>query len=236
MKGAFTDAKRNKPGRFALARSGTLFLDEISELTGALQVKLLRVLQQGEYEPLGSTEPVRSDVRIIAATNSDLKSLLGAGRIREDFYYRINVIKINLPPLLERRDDIPLLVDHFVRIFNLKMNKTLCGVDDEVMALLMAYDFPGNIRELENIIEHAFVLCRETRISVKHLPQDLTVRQEHVPEEQGPSIRSLVDAERSLIMDALKQHGGSRSRAARQLGMHPSTLWRKMKKLNMMPS
>ena len=158
-KGAFTDAKKNKHGRFTLAENGTLFLDEIGDLSAALQIKLLRVLQEGEFDPLGATRPVKTNARIIAATNKDLNQLLSVGQMREDFYYRINVIKINLPPLSKRREDIPLLVEHFVKKFNMKKNCKIAGVSEEVMEFFMKYDFKGNIRELENILEHSFVLC-----------------------------------------------------------------------------
>jgi len=172
VKGAFTDAKEDKPGRFALAEKGTLFLDEIAELSTALQVKLLRVLQQKEYEPLGATFPIKANVRIIAATNQELSQLLARGTFREDLYYRLNVVKIELPPLSERREDIPLLVDHFINQFNLKKGKKIIGMPHHVLNVLMKYEFPGNVRELENIIEHAFVLCHSSQIEIEHLPKE----------------------------------------------------------------
>ena len=172
-RGAFTDAKTDKPGRFARAAGGTLFLDEIGDLPLPLQVKLLRVLQEGEYEPLGSSKPQKSDARIIAATNRDLAALMAEGRFREDLYYRINVIKLTLPRLADRREDIPLLVDHFINHFNARTGKRIGGLSFEALRLLMQHDFPGNIRELENIIEHGFVLCRGRVITLEHLPRDL---------------------------------------------------------------
>jgi PAS domain S-box-containing protein len=228
--GAFTDAKKDKPGRFALAEGGTVFLDEVAELPTALQVKLLRVLQEKEFEPLGSTQPVKANVRIIAATNRDLKSLLPKGHFREDLYYRLNVIRIELPPLSERREDIPLLIEHFLRQFNLKKGKNITGVSEDVLDLLMRHDFPGNVRELENIIEHAYVLCRQSRISVEHLPPEFTkaLERRHPRTKRGEN--KIRDAEARVIMDTLEKHGGNRSKAATELGMNRTTLWRKMKK------
>ena len=183
-KGAFTGAIKDKPGRFALAEGGTLFLDEVGDLSTALQVKLLRVLQERKYEPLGGTKSVKADIRIVAATNQDLQALLAQGSFREDLYYRINVIKIELPPLAERREDVPLLVDHFIRQFNIRMGKRITGVSKEVLNLFMQYDFPGNIRELENIIEYAYVLCRDSEITTAHLPKDLLDKGRLVPGRQ----------------------------------------------------
>ena len=158
--GAFTDARRDKPGRFALANGGTIFLDEIGDISSAMQARLLRVLQERVYEPLGGVEPVKTDVRVIAATNKSLGKLVEQGRFREDLFYRIHVIRIELPSLRDRREDIPLLIDHFIARFNRLKGKDIAGVSDPVLARLMEHDFPGNVRELENIIEHAFVLCR----------------------------------------------------------------------------
>jgi PAS domain S-box-containing protein len=231
VKGAFTDAKKNKPGRFALAKNGTLFLDEIGDLSAALQVKLLRVLQEREYEPLGSTRPVKSNARIITATNRDLNLLLSQGRLREDFYYRINVIKINLPPLSKRREDIPLLVEHFVNKFNLKQNKKIAGISDEVMEFFMEYDFNGNIRELENIIEHSFVLCRDSLITMDHLSTDLQKTYKDKKTMSSDSSSRLQEAEKKIILHALNKYHGNRKKTAAELNINASTLWRKMKKL-----
>lgn len=230
-RGAFTDAKTDKPGRFARAAGGTLFLDEIGDLPLPLQVKLLRVLQEGEYEPLGSSKPQKSDARIIAATNRDLAALMAGGRFREDLYYRINVIKLTLPRLADRREDIPLLVDHFINHFNARTGKRIGGLSFEALRLLMQHDFPGNIRELENIIEHGFVLCRGRVITLEHLPRDL---QGVSPTAEAPvksGNASLKDAEAAVIRSLLAEHGGSRAKTARALGINPSTLWRKMKRL-----
>lgn len=181
VKGAFTDAKKDKLGRFALANGGTIFLDEIGDMSPSLQVKLLRVLQEKEYEPLGSTGPRKTDVRIIAATNQDLSQLMREGKFRDDLFYRLNVVKLELPPLSKRREDIPLLIDAFVQKFNAKMGKQITGVSDEALRLLLEHDYPGNIRELENIIEHAFVLGRGERIDVDCLPKEFIEVQEAIP-------------------------------------------------------
>jgi PAS domain S-box-containing protein len=231
VKGAFTDAKQDKPGRFARAEGGTLFLDEIGDLPVSVQVKLLRVVQNGEYEPLGATKPVKSNVRIIAATHQNLPQLLAQGKFREDLYYRLNVIKITLPPLTKRREDIPLLVDHFIHKFNIKMAKRINGVSPEVMDFFMMYDFPGNIRELENIIEHAFVLCRDAVITMEHLPQDVKARSHPIADKPSTAPLPLEEVEARIIADILRKHNGNRQKAARELGMDRTTLWRKMKKL-----
>jgi transcriptional regulator with PAS, ATPase and Fis domain len=168
--GAFTDARRDKPGRFALAQKGTIFLDEIGDISPAMQTRLLRVLQERVYEPLGSVESVATDVRVLAATHQDLGELVQVGRFREDLFYRIHVVRLELPRLCQRREDIPLLTDHFIAKFNRLQGKDVVGVADDVLARLMEYDFPGNVRELENVIEHAFVLCRSGLIQIQHLP------------------------------------------------------------------
>ena len=171
VRGAFTDARRDKPGRFELAKGGTIFLDEIGDMSFALQSKLLRVIQDGEIQPLGSTKTVYSDARIIAATNKNLKSMVAEAAFREDLFYRLNVINIELPPLKSRHEDIPVLVDHFLNRFRLVTGKTVKQLSSKAMAALMDYDFPGNVRELENAIEHAFVLCKGNVIEAEHLPK-----------------------------------------------------------------
>ncbi|MFH0814461.1 MAG: sigma 54-interacting transcriptional regulator [Pseudomonadota bacterium] len=231
VKGAFTDAKKDKPGRFALAEGGTLFLDEIGDLSLSLQVKLLRVLQEKEYEPLGGTKSVKANARIIAATNKDLAELLSRGKFRDDLYYRINVIKVTLPPLSQRREDIPYLVEHFIRQFNLKTGKRITQVADEVLNLFMEYGFPGNIRELENIIEYAFVLCRGVEITTAHLPRDFAQKAFPPPETKPGQGKRLEHAEAQAILDTLKKYHGHRGKAAKELGIHVTTLWRKMEKL-----
>ena len=233
VKGAFTDAKQNKPGRFALAEGGTLFLDEVGDLSFPMQVKLLRVLQEREYEPLGATKTVKADVRILAATHFDLLDLVHRKKFRQDLYYRLNVVKINLPPLCERREDIPLLIDHFLEQFNLRMGKNIAGVSEDVLQCLMAYEYPGNVRELENIIEHACVLCRGRRIEIAHLPPEVNDAAESPLEKDSPgsdSLPVLRATEIQLIRKTLAKHQGNRIQAARELGLHKTTLWRKMKR------
>ena len=228
--GAFTGAKRDKPGRFSLADGGTLFLDEIGDISPALQVRLLRVLQDKVYEPLGGTQSVHSKARVITATNKDLTSLIKAGTFRQDLFYRINVVRIELPPLRQRKEDIPLLLEHFIAHFNHLQGKCITGASPEVMALLMAHDFPGNIRELENIIEHAFVLCPDQIITSEHLPPELAAR--ILPAQCGSDmLTTLRTLEAQTIREALKRNGHNRQAAARELGVHKSTLFRKMKRL-----
>ena len=230
VKGAFTDAKKDKPGRFALANGGTIFLDEIGDMSPALQVKLLRVLQDREYERLGGTSTVKVDVRVVAATNKDLVTLVRSRQFRDDLYYRLNVVKVDLPPLLRRREDISLLVEHFVEKFNLKSGKNLSGVSHEVMTFLMRYDFPGNVRELENIIEHAFVMCKGDMIELRHLPPELVDWSKEAPLEENVADGPLQRAEAESIRKALERNRGNRLRTARELGIDRSTLWRKIKR------
>ncbi len=228
--GAFTDARSDKAGRFAVAEGGTIFLDEIGDISAAMQVRLLRVLQEKVYEPLGGVEPVAADVRVVAATHRDLGALVEQGGFREDLYYRINVMRLELPLLRERREDIPLLVDHFIDRFNRMQERDIVGVSDDVLALLMNHDFPGNARELENIIEHAFVLCRSSVIEIEHLPPEIAGGAASMP----PRLRTgltLQEMERVLIADALRRHDGNRRAAADELGIHPSTLFRKLRDL-----
>ncbi len=226
-KGAFTDAKRDKPGRFDLAKGGTLFLDEIGDISPALQVRLLRVLQEKTYEPLGGTEAVRSDVRIVAATNQRLLEKVYDGSFREDLYYRLNVLRLELPPLRERRCDMPLLVEHFRNRLNAETGKSIEAIDDSVMGAIMRHDFPGNIRELENLLQHAFVLCKESVIHLHHMPKELAYGVLH---ESGKGSLSLDEIGKRAIRDALEDNVANRTAAAKQLGINPSTLYRKMKR------
>jgi len=227
VKGAFTDAKHDKPGRFTLAEGGTIFLDEIADVSPGTQAKLLRVLESKEYEPLGGTLTIKADVRIVAATNKDLQRLVNLGQFRDDLYYRLNVVKIELPSLKDRRMDIPLLIEHFIRKFNKKTGKDIHGVSDEVMRVLMNHSYPGNIRELENSIEHAFILCKGSQLHLKHLPSYL--REQKVPAIKKRSIREI---EEDHILQTLQNYGGNVTKAAQELGVHRTTLWRKLKRIS----
>jgi PAS domain S-box-containing protein len=232
--GAFTDARRDKPGRFALAKGGTLFLDEIGETSPALQVRLLRVLQERVYEPLGATKPERADVRIIVATNRDLLDGCREGAFREDLYYRINVVRLELPPLRRRSEDVPLLAEQFVARFNRLQGRSLAGITPDALSLLMAYDWPGNVRELENAIERAFVLCPSGRIGVEHLPETIAGARPPGPPSGGGALRDARNAiEAQAIQAALDRTGGNRAAAARELGIHKTTLFRKIKALGL---
>jgi PAS domain S-box-containing protein len=225
--GAFTDAKKDKPGRFLLADGGTIFLDEIGDISPALQVRLLRVLQERVIEPLGGISPVPVNVRVIAATNKNLQKQVKSGLFREDLYYRIKVIHLKLPKLKERRQDIPLLVDHLIAKFNHLQDKNIELVAPEAMHQLINHDYPGNIRELENIIEQAFVLCRGNIIEVKHLPVEMQPEINTNSDFFPPM--SLQSMEKRLIIETLQRRQGNRLKTAKELDINPSTLYRKMK-------
>lgn len=228
--GAFTGAHKDKPGRFGLAKGGTIFLDEIGEVSPALQVRLLRVLQERTYEPLGATRSESADVRVIVATNKDLTGQVRQRLFREDLYYRVNVVRIELPPLRRRKEDIPLLVEQFVARFNRLQQKSVQGVGAEALSLLMAYDWPGNIRELENAIERAFILCNDKNIGIGHLPGELTAHGAAISKDNDiRSAHDILDAQ--AIVSALARNNFNRQAAARELGIHKTTLFRKMKKL-----
>jgi len=227
-KGAFTDAKADKPGQFALAAGGTLLLDEIGEMDASLQVKLLRVLNNGEYRPLGSARTLHTDARILASTNANLEMAIAKGTFRQDLYYRINVVNITIPPLCERPEDIPMLVEHFLAAFRNKSGKQIACVSPEALALLRRHPLPGHVRELENAIEHAFVMCHGAEITPDHLPPHITT---YVPVADGGNGHSL--NEKEMILQTLRRYHGNRSKAATELGMHRSTLWRKMKTLDL---
>jgi len=232
--GAFTDAKKDKPGRFALAEGGTIFLDEIGDISASVQVKLLRVLQDKTYEPVGGISPVKADVRIITATNKKLDALVKEGKFRDDLYYRINVMKLELPPLRDKKEDIPLLVEHFIGRFNRLHNKNICCVTNEVTTALLAYDYPGNIRELENIIEHCFVLCQSEIIEAKHLPASIRPSSK-LDKTQAGKPATIKQMEILLMTQALRRNKGNKTAAAKELGINTSTLFRKMKALNVKP-
>jgi len=225
--GAFTDARSDRAGRFEAARGGTIFLDEIGDVPPSLQVRLLRVLQEFSYEPLGSNETVDADVRVVTATNRDLDELVEEGTFRRDLYYRINVVSLTLPPLRERKEDIPLLVDHFINRFNRRRAASVEGVSDAAMAALEAHGYPGNVRELENAVEHAFVLCRGGLIEPEHLPASIAEKARGAaPLASAPA--TLEEMEKALISRALRRHEGNKTKAAEQLGIHKSTLYRKL--------
>ncbi|MEN6616068.1 MAG: sigma-54 dependent transcriptional regulator, partial [Syntrophorhabdus sp.] len=226
--GAFTDAKKDKIGRFVLADGGTIFLDEMGDISPALQVRLLRVLQEREVEPLGATKPVKVDIRVIAATNKDLAGLVREGKFREDLYYRIRVIHLALPSLKDKREDIPLLVDHIIAKYNRLQGKNIAGISFEALTKLMGYDFPGNVRELENIIEQAFVLCRGDIIELHHLPPEVRPA---ISSSEDIGVTNMKSMERHLIAETLRRYNGNRRRAARDLGIDASTLYRKIKNL-----
>ncbi len=228
--GAFTDAKKDKPGRFALAQGGSIFLDEIGDISPALQIRLLRVLQDKIYEPLGGTESVKADVRIIAATNKNLEQLVKEGKFREDLFYRLNVVSIMLPPLRERKEDIPLLINHFIDRFNKLKNKNITSVSDEVLAILMRHDFPGNVRELENIIEYAFILCHDQVIRVAHLPEHFRTKyaDKDLSELAGQSLAAI---QKRAIEQALIRNNWKRLATARELNIDKGTLRRMMERL-----
>jgi PAS domain S-box-containing protein len=226
VRGAFTDARRDKPGRIAQAEGGTLFLDEVGDLPQVLQIKLLRFLQERVYEPLGSNRSIRADVRVIAATHRDLENMAHAGEFREDLYYRLNVMQIRIPPLRERMEDVPLLAAHFIQRFRDRSGKNIHRLSDDVLSRLMRHDFPGNVRELENIIERAFILCQGEEIGAECLPQHLLTGN-NAP---ASGLDALEQVEREAVRQALARHDNNRTRAARELGIHRSTLIRKIKR------
>lgn len=227
--GAFTDAKRDKPGRFALAEGGTIFLDEIGDISPAMQVRLLRVLQERIIEPLGGTHSLSVDIRVIAATNRNLADLVAHGQFREDLYYRVRVVHLQLPGLDQRREDIPLLIDHMIAKFNRLQDKYIAGVSENVLARLMDHSYPGNVRELENIIEQAFVLCRGGIIEINHLPHELRPTSSSSLPGQPMSLEAL---EKLFITEALQRRSGNRKLAAGDLGINVSTLYRKIRTLD----
>lgn len=229
-KGAFTGAIKTKIGKFELAQGGTLFLDEIGDLSIAVQTKLLRVLETREFERVGGNKIIKLDARIIAATNKNISDEISIGKFREDLFYRINVINIHLPPLRERMDDFPLLVNHFIDSFNKKFNKHIKQFSSEAYDILLEYNWPGNIRELENVIEHCFVLCNGNIIQVDCLPKRLRERnfKKITPSSDK---KSFEDAEKELIISVLERNNRNRTKAAKELNINVSTLWRKMKKL-----
>ncbi|HLG22941.1 MAG TPA: sigma 54-interacting transcriptional regulator [Candidatus Manganitrophaceae bacterium] len=230
VKGAFTGAITHKIGRFELADGGTLFLDEIGEINPPTQVKLLRVVQEGEFEKVGDARRVKVDVRIIAATNKDLKKAVEAREFRQDLYYRLRVVPIYLPPLRERKDDIPLLVEHFIRRFNKEMGKRVVRVAPEAMEILTQYDYPGNIRELENIIEHFMVFCSGDILQAEHLQKDIQPSRQSIIGKVIENEEPLESMERELILRVLNQTRWNYKRTAEKLKISRTTLWRKIKR------
>jgi len=232
VRGAFTGATHDKPGRFQAAHGGTLFLDEIANTSLKFQADLLRVLQEGRITPLGGNRSAAVDVRIVAASNEDLNALVRAGTFRQDLYYRLNVVKIDLPALRERMPDIPLLVDHFIRRFNLRKDRDIQGMTAAALDRLMRHPFPGNIRELENIIEYAFIRCKGSVIDLDHLPPDLLPP----PNSRADQLSDGQRHEAETIRAMLQRYPESRPAAARALGMSRTTLWRKMKRYGLLGS
>jgi PAS domain S-box-containing protein len=223
--GAFTNARQDKPGRFAIAQNGTIFLDEIGDISPAIQIRLLRVLQERVYEPLGATKEVKTNARVIAATHRNLQQLFEQGEFREDLYFRINVIKLAIPSLAERKEDIPLLVDHFIERINHEKGKQIMGIDQEAITALMLHDWPGNVRELENAIEHASVLCREDMIRLRNLPAHLIPAGDTVILPKGLTLKEI---EKRAILQALQRNNWKRVKTARELGIDKNSLRRKM--------
>jgi len=229
VKGAFTGALKDSTGRFELADGGTIFLDEIGEISPSTQVKLLRILQENEFEKVGSNKTITIDVRVLASTNKNLKDEIKKGTFREDLYYRLHVIPIEIPPLRERKEDIPLLIDHFIK----KLNRTykekyIEKISKETLDSLMEYDFPGNIRELENIIEYSYIRCRGNIITEENLPSDF----KDPIREAITSKTPLETVEKEVIVSTLQKYDWKLQYAAKNLGMSRTTLWRKMKKLD----
>ncbi|MFU2208465.1 sigma-54 interaction domain-containing protein [Solidesulfovibrio sp. C21] len=224
--GAFTDAKTARKGRFALATGGTLFLDEVGEMPPPLQVKLLRVLQERVYEPLGSDTTLPADARIVAATNRDLEAMAREGTFRRDLFYRLGVARIVLPPLRERPEDIPLLVATFIERLNLRQEKAVCGVTDAAMRILLRHDYPGNVRELQNILEYAFILCSHGRIGPEHLPDYLRPAPSHPQHVTDAAPRTMRAIKYQAAKHALARHDDKRMEACRELGITKDTLRR----------
>jgi transcriptional regulator with PAS, ATPase and Fis domain len=232
VRGAFTGAEKDKPGRFQEADGGTIFLDEIGDLPLSLQAKLLRVLEDREFYPLGSRKTTKVDVRIISATNQNLEQLVAEKRFREDLFYRLNVMRLDLPPLKERRGDIPLLISHILKRLCATRDTTVEKFSNDAMEVLLNYDYPGNVRELENIIEHALIVCQDKIIERNHLPLSLQegISSPLPEEEKRPFDREIEFSEKTLILDALRKYNWNKGKTASALDINRTTLWRKMKK------
>ncbi|MCG6930311.1 MAG: sigma 54-interacting transcriptional regulator [Desulfofustis sp.] len=233
VRGAYTGAYKDRIGRFEKATGGDLFLDEIGDLPMSTQIKLLRVLEEKVIERVGSSTPINTDVRIISATNQNLPKLVEQGRFRNDFYFRINVIPIFLPPLRERSQDIPLLVESFFRILSVKSSKTIDGIHGDTMELMMNYRWPGNIRELRAALEYAFVTCHSGPIHPSHLPETISRKHPRLPPPSKKGGFNLYEIERQELIDALERAKGNQSRAAKLLGVSRVTVWNRMKRFNL---
>jgi PAS domain S-box-containing protein len=226
VRGAFTGAVKDKVGRFEMADGGTIFLDEIADVSPRVQLRLLRVLQDMEFERVGDSRPIKVDVRIVAATNQDLVEKVKTGEFREDLFYRLKVVVLAIPPLRERKEDIPILVEHFIKKFNKKFDKQIGAVSEDVIRIFMKYSWPGNVRELEHTMEHAFILCRQNVITVKNLPSDFNMNLEETP----------VSSNKTAVLNALKSANGKKASAARILGISRSTLYRKIEEFGIEPN
>ena len=231
VKGAYTGADKTRKGRFELAHKGDIFLDEIGDIPPSMQVKILRVLQEKEFERVGESTPINVDVRIISATHRDLEQMIHRGHFREDLFYRLNVIPIHLPPLRERLEDLPLLVAHFLEENRLKTGKRINGIANETMDHLLAYYWPGNVRELINALEYAFVVCKSDYVDSTHLPQHITQIKRTIPRRNSPKKNEPRD-EKERVLKAMRQAKGKKSEAAKLLGITRQALWKKMKKLH----
>jgi transcriptional regulator with PAS, ATPase and Fis domain len=233
VKGAFTGAHRDRKGRFEEADGGTIFLDEIGELTPYMQIKLLRVLQEREIERVGDSKKIKIDIRVIAATHQDLYELTRQGKFREDLFYRLKVFPIRVPPLRERREDIPLLVSHFIKKGNQRENKSIEGVDEQAMKGLMEHSWPGNIRELENAVEHAFVICNANRIQLHDLPVEIREKRALPPLGRGPDQSGpQVALTREALLDLLQESNWNKAEVGRRLRKSRTSVWKYMKKWN----
>lgn len=235
VRGAFTGATTRKIGKFEAANGGTIFLDEIDEMSKALQVKLLRILQSGEYSPVGVAENLYADLRVVAATNQDLRLQIEVGKFRQDLYYRLNIIRLELPPLRERTKDIPLLVDHFLKMFAAFHEKPGLQIDVETTDFLIQYDYPGNVRELQNIIRRAVILCREKNISPQYLPPEVLYKNSPAIEGSFTSFheakaQTVEEFERTYLTSMLMKCGGIISRAAEHSGLSERNFHEKLKK------
>jgi transcriptional regulator with PAS, ATPase and Fis domain len=233
--GSFTGATGDKTGKFKQADSGTIFLDEISTASPSMQVKLLRVLQELEFEPVGGTKTIHIDTRVILATNDDLARAVAAGRFRQDLYYRINVINIELPPLRSRLSDIPLLAEHFLMRIREETGKPVQGFSDEAMAALQVYRWPGNVRELQNVVERAVLLGKTPEITLDDLPRELSIGAPSLPKRiAGRTLKEALEGpERQIILETLQEHNWNRNATAEQLGINRTTLYKKMKRLGL---